>query len=80
MAGCVRFMRVCAGSLFHAGASPFHYFVTTGLFDSVRVAPPDPTGEAVAVRGDNNPWDRGKHPALGKGHNDMSHTLRKHYV
>ena len=29
------------------------------LFDSVRAAPPDPTAEAVAVRGDNLPWDCG---------------------
>ena len=32
------------------------------------------------MRGDNIPWDCGEHPSLGKGHNDMSHTLQKHYV
>lgn len=47
------------------------------LFDSIRAAPPDPIGEAVAVRGDI-PWDCGEHPALGKGHNNMSHNLHKH--
>ena len=35
------------------------------LFNAVRAAPPDPTGEAMAVRGDNLPWEGGKHPALG---------------
>ena len=32
------------------------------LFDSIRAAPPDPTGDAVAVRGDNLPWECGEHP------------------
>ena len=41
------------------------------LFNSVRAAPPDPTGEAVAVRCDNLPWECGEHPALGQRHNDM---------
>ena len=50
------------------------------LFDSVRAAPPDPTGEAVAVRGDNLPWECGEHPALGQRHNDMSQTLHTHRV
>ena len=35
------------------------------MFDSIRAAPPDPKGEAVAVRGDNVPWDCGEHTALG---------------
>ena len=48
------------------------------LFDSVRAASPDPTGEAVAVRGDNLPWECGEHPALGQRHNDMSQTLHTH--
>ena len=42
------------------------------LFDSVRSAPPDPTGEAVAVRSDNLPWECGEHPALCQRHNNMS--------
>ena len=42
------------------------------LFNSVRAAPPDPTAEAVAVRGDSLPWECGEHPALGQRHNDMS--------
>ena len=50
------------------------------LFDSVRAAPPDPTGEAVAVRGDNLPWECGEHPALGQSRNDMSQTLHTHRV
>ena len=50
------------------------------LFDSTRAAPPDPTGEAVAVRGDNLPWECGEHPALGQRHNDMSQTLHTHRV
>ena len=50
------------------------------LFDSVRAAPQDPTGEAVAVRGDNLPWECGEHPALGQRHNDMSQTLHTHCV
>ena len=37
------------------------------LLDSVRAVPPDPTGVAVAVRGDNVPWDCGEHPSLGRG-------------
>ena len=50
------------------------------LFDSVRAAPPDPAGEAVAVRGDNLPWECGEHPALGQRNNDMSQTLHTHRV
>ena len=50
------------------------------LIDSVRAAPLDPTGEAVAVRGDNLPWECGEHPALGKRHNDMSQTVHTHRV
>ena len=44
------------------------------LFDSI-IAAPDPTGEAVAVRGDNVPCDCGEHPTSGKGQNDISSTL-----
>ena len=50
------------------------------LFDSFRAAPPDLTGEAVAVRGDNLPWECGKQPALGQRHDDMSQTLHTHRV
>ena len=50
------------------------------MFDSIRAAPPDPKDEAVAVRGDNIPWDCGEHPALGHRHNDMSQTLHSHHV
>ena len=50
------------------------------LLDSVRAAPPDPTGDAVAVRGDNLPWECGEHPGLGQRHNDMSQTLHTHRV
>ena len=50
------------------------------MFDSIRAAPPDPKGEAVAVRGDNILWDCGEHPALGHRHNDMSQTLHSHHV
>ena len=50
------------------------------LFNSVRAAPPDPTGEAVAVCGDSLPWHCGEHPALGQRHNDMSQTLHTHRV
>ena len=50
------------------------------LLDSIRAAPPDPTGDAVAVRGDNLPWECGEHPALGQRHNDMSQTLHTHRV
>ena len=50
------------------------------LFDSVRAAPPDPTGEAVAVRGDKLTWECGEHPALGQRRNDMSQTLCIHNV
>ena len=50
------------------------------MFDSIRAAPPDPKGEAVAVRGDNIPWDCGEQPALGHRHNDMSQTLHSHHV
>ena len=47
------------------------------LFNSVTAAPPDPTGEAVAVRGDNLPWECGEHPPLGQRHNNMSQTLHR---
>ena len=50
------------------------------MFDSIRAAPPDPKGEAVAVRGDNVPWDCGEHLALGHRHNDASQTLHSHHV
>lgn len=50
------------------------------LFDSIQAAHPDPTGDAVAVRGDNIPWDCGEYPAPDKGHNDISQTLHKYYV
>ena len=50
------------------------------MFDSIRAAPPDPKDEAVAVRGDNIPWDCGEHPTLGHKHNDMSQTLHSHHV
>ena len=49
------------------------------MLDSIRAAPPDPTGEAVAVRGDNVPWDYGDHPALGQRHNDISRSCRECY-
>ena len=42
------------------------------MFDSIQAVPPDPKGEAVAVRGDNFPWECGEQPALGHRHNDMS--------
>ena len=53
------------------------------LFISIRAAPPDTTGEAVAVRGDNLPWAREcgedlPRGALGQRHNDMSQTLHTH--
>ena len=48
------------------------------LFNSVRAASLDPTGEAVEVRGDNLPWESGENPALGQRHNDMSQTLHEH--
>ena len=47
------------------------------LFDSIRASPPVPTGEAVAVLGATIPWDCGEHPALDKGHNDVSQTMHK---
>ena len=47
------------------------------LLDSVRAAPPDPTGVAVAVRGDNLPWHCGEHPALVRSHNSDGDHLRK---
>ena len=47
------------------------------MLDSVRAAPPDPTGEAVAVQGDNAPWDCGEHPSLGRGHNLLGDHLRR---
>ena len=50
------------------------------MFDSIQATPPDPKGEAVAVRGDSVPWDYGEHPALGHRHNDMSQTLHTHHV
>ena len=50
------------------------------MFDSIRATPPDPTGEAVAVRGDNVPWGCGEHLALGHWHNDMSQTMYTHHV
>ena len=50
------------------------------MFDSIRAARPDPTSEAVAVRGDNVPYDFGDHPALGHRHNDMSQMLHTHHV
>ena len=50
------------------------------LFDSVRAAPPDTTAEAVAVRGDNLPWECGEHPELGQRLNDMSQALHTHRV
>ena len=50
------------------------------MFDSIRDAPPDPKGEAVAAQGDNVPWDCGEHPALGHRHNDVSQTLHTHHV
>ena len=50
------------------------------MFDSIRAAPPNPKGEAVAVRGDNVAWDCGEHPALGHKHNDASQTLHSHHV
>ena len=45
------------------------------MFDSVRAAPPDPTGAAVAVREDNVPLDCGEHPGLGKEHNMLTACL-----
>ena len=48
------------------------------MFNSIRTAPPDPTGEAVAVQGHNIPWECGDHPALGQRHNDMSQTWYNH--
>ena len=50
------------------------------MFDSIRAAPPDPTGEAVVVRGDNIPWDCDDHLALGHMHDDISQTLYTHHV
>ena len=50
------------------------------MFDGIRAAPPDPKGEAGAVRGDNIPWDCGEHPAMGHRYNDMSQTLHSHHV
>ena len=47
------------------------------LLDSVRAAPPDPTGVAVAVRGDNVSWDCGEHPSLCRGHNLLGDHLRQ---
>ena len=41
------------------------------LLDSVRAAPPDPAVVAVAVRGDNLPWDCGEHHALDCSHNSL---------
>ena len=50
------------------------------MFDSIRAAPPDVTGEAVAMWGDSVPWDCGEYPALGHRHNDMSQTLYTHHL
>ena len=50
------------------------------MFDSIWAAPPNPKGEAVAVRGENIPWNCGEDPALGHRHNDMSQTQHSHYV
>ena len=47
------------------------------LLESVRAAPPEPTGVAVAVRGDNVPWDCGEHPDLGRSHSFLGDHLRK---
>ena len=47
------------------------------LLDYVRAAPPDPTGVAVAVRGDNVPWGCGEHPSVGRGHNSLGDHLRR---
>ena len=49
------------------------------MITSVRAAPLDFTGVAVAVRGDNVPWDCGEHPMLGRGQNspdDHFHEVR----
>ena len=45
------------------------------MFDSVRVAPPDPTDAMVAVCGDNVPWDCGEHPDLRQEHNVLTACL-----
>ena len=47
------------------------------LLDSVRAAAPDPTSVAVAVRGDNVPWDCGEHPVLGRSHYSLGDHLRQ---
>ena len=47
------------------------------LLESVRATPPDPIGVAVAVRGDNVPWDCGEHPDLGRSHNSLGDHLRQ---
>ena len=64
----------------YADESFMEELVGQDMFDSIRAAPPDPKGEAVAVRGDNIPWDCGEHPAVGRRHNDMSQTLHSHHV
>ena len=46
------------------------------LLDSVRAAPPDPTGVAEAVWGQNVPWDCGEHPSLDRSHNLLGDHLR----
>ena len=46
------------------------------LLESMRAAPPEPTGVAVAVRGDNVPWDCGEHPDLDRSHNLLGDHLR----
>ena len=46
------------------------------LLDFVRAAPPDPTGVAAAVQGDNVPWDCGEHHSLGRGHNSLGDHQR----
>ena len=51
------------------------------MFNSIWAAPPDPKGEAVAVRDDNIPWDCGEHPALDyaalRAMRQCSHTTRR---
>ena len=50
------------------------------MLNSIRGAQSNPIREAVAVRGENVPWDCGEHPAVGHRHNDMSQTLYTHHV
>ena len=57
---------------------PFMEELTTlDLLDSVRAAPPAPTGVVVAVRGNNVPWHCVEHPSLGRGHNSLGDHLRQ---